>query len=191
VANPGCYPTSAILALAPLLRESLIDSNGIVVDSKSGVSGGGRTPKPQFHFPEANESLMAYGVGKHRHTPEIDQVLGDAAGRRVEVVFTPHLIPMDRGILTTAYAAIDEGMTAERLMDALHAAYDDEPFVRVVADLPRTRDVAHTNFCNVTARVFRGRAIIVSVIDNLIKGAAGAAVQNFNVMHGFPETTAL
>lgn len=193
VANPGCYPTSAILALAPLLRAGLIDPAGIVVDSKSGVSGAGRNPKPNLHFPEANESFAAYALGTHRHMPEIDQVLsGQLTGSgSLEVVFTPHLVPMDRGILSTCYAMPTKETDTDALNAALSAAYADEPFVHAVASPPTTKQVSGTNNCHLTARVVRGRAVIVSAIDNLLKGAAGAAVQNFNLMHGFEETTAL
>ncbi len=191
VANPGCYPTSAILALAPLLRANLIEPRGVVIDSKSGVSGAGRSPKPNFHFPECNESFSAYGVGTHRHMPEIDQVLSDAAGAALEVVFTPHLVPMDRGILSTCYATPTVGATAASLQAALTEFYADEPFVHVADRLPATKDVSTTNNCQLAIRLVRGRVIVVSVIDNLIKGASGAAVQNFNLMHGLPETTAL
>jgi N-acetyl-gamma-glutamyl-phosphate reductase len=191
VANPGCFPTSAILALAPLLKKKLIDPKGIIVDSKSGVSGAGRTLKLTTHYPECNESVSAYNVGRHRHTPEIDQVLSTAAGASVEVVFTPHLIPMDRGILTTAYSLPAGDLTEENVLDALREFYADEPFVRVIDHLPGTKDTADTNFCDVTARIVRGRVITISCLDNLIKGASGAAVQNFNLMYGYPETTAL
>ncbi|TWT37566.1 N-acetyl-gamma-glutamyl-phosphate reductase [Posidoniimonas corsicana] len=191
VANPGCYPTSAILALAPLLKAGLISGEGIVIDSKSGVSGAGRDPKPAFHFPECNESFTAYGVGVHRHMPEIDQVLTDAAGSGVEVLFTPHLVPMDRGILSTCYATPADGVDQDGLMSALADFYRDEPFVQVVEGLPATKHVAGTNNCHVTARLARGRAVVIAVIDNLIKGAAGAAVQNFNLMSGQEETLGL
>jgi N-acetyl-gamma-glutamyl-phosphate reductase len=191
VANPGCYPTSAILALTPLLKAGLIDSDDILVDSKSGVSGAGRTPKLGTHFPECNESLSAYGVGKHRHTPEIDQVIGRATGKTVSVIFTPHLIPMDRGILTTAYSKPTRDVSEAELLATLRDFYRDSPFVRVRDSLPSTKDVAHTNFCDITVRRVRQRVLTISCIDNLIKGASGAAVQNFNLMYGFPETTAL
>ncbi|MCA9210985.1 MAG: N-acetyl-gamma-glutamyl-phosphate reductase, partial [Planctomycetales bacterium] len=143
------------------------------------------------HFPECNESLSAYNVGGHRHTPEIDQILRRATGKSPTVVFTPHLIPMDRGILTTAYARPAADVSEDQLFDALQAAYRGKPFVRVVQHLPATKDVAYSNFCDITVRLVRGRVILVSCLDNLIKGAAGAAVQNFNLMFGFPETTAL
>ncbi len=191
VANPGCYPTSAILPLAPLLQAGVISPEEIIIDSKSGVSGAGRTPKANFHFPECNESFSAYGVGTHRHTPEIDQVLSDVAGAETQVIFTPHLVPMDRGILTTAYATPTKNLDAAAVLDVLRKVYAKEPFVRIVDALPATKDVVGTNYCDITARVVRGRVVIVSVIDNLIKGAAGAAVQNFNLMYGFDETTAL
>jgi N-acetyl-gamma-glutamyl-phosphate reductase len=191
VANPGCYPTSAILGLSPLLKKGLIATDGIILDSKSGVSGAGRTPKLTTHFPECNESLSAYNVGRHRHTPEIDQILGLAAGTKIEVVFTPHLIPMDRGILTTAYAQPVASVDQNDLLHAFQEMYAGEPFVHVVEHLPGTKEVSGTNFCHVTVRLVRGRVVVVSCIDNLIKGASGAAVQNFNLMFGFPETTAL
>jgi N-acetyl-gamma-glutamyl-phosphate reductase len=191
VANPGCYPTSAVLALAPLVRERLIDLESIIVDAKSGVSGAGREPKAHLHFPECNESVAAYGVGVHRHMPEIDHVLGLASRSPVHVVFTPHLIPMDRGILATAYAQPRETVSSDGLLRLYREYYRSEPFVRVVDRLPATKDVSHTNFCHVTVREVRGRIVAVSVIDNLIKGASGAAVQNFNLMYGFEETTAL
>lgn len=191
VANPGCYPTSTILALAPLLKLGIIEPDGIIVDSKSGVSGAGRTLKLNFHFPECNESFSAYGVGTHRHTPEIDQVLSVTSGLNVGVIFTPHLVPMDRGILTTAYSRPKKSVTQADVLAALRQFYEAEPFVRVVDDLPGTKGVSFTNYCDITARVVRDRIITVSCIDNLIKGAAGQAVQNFNLMYGFPETTAL
>lgn len=191
VANPGCYPTSTILPLAPLLQAKLIAPDDIIVDSKSGVSGAGRSPKPHLHFPEANENFSAYGVGVHRHMPEIDQVLTDAAGSAVNVIFTPHLVPMDRGILTTAYAKPVANVDAAAVMAHLRERYRNEPFVRVVDGLPTAKDVANTNYCDITVRFVRGRIVTISVIDNLIKGAAGAAVQNFNLMYGFDETTAL
>lgn len=191
VANPGCYPTGAILALYPLLRAGNIGSEGIIVDSKSGVSGAGRTPKPTLHFPECNESLGAYSVGTHRHMPEIDQFLSEAAQRPVEVIFTPHLVPMDRGILSTCYAMPTSSTTPDRLTDTLREYYEDEPFVDVVDHLPTTKHVSGTNRCHITTRVVRGRAVVISAIDNLIKGASGAAVQNFNLMYGFDEATAL
>lgn len=191
VANPGCYPTTAILALAPLLKAGLIEPHGLIIDSKSGVSGAGREPKLTTHFPECNESLSAYNIGRHRHTPEIEQVLQRASGQDIGLIFTPHLIPMDRGILTTAYSLPRGDVSEEQAFAALREFYAVEPFVRVVDHLPGTKDCVDTNFCDITVRRVRDRLITVSCIDNLIKGAAGAAVQNFNLMCGFPETTAL
>ena len=191
VANPGCYPTSAILALAPFLQKKIVSPEGIIVDSKSGVSGAGRNPKPHLHFPECNESFTAYGVGGHRHTPEIDLILGTCAEADVHVIFTPHLVPMDRGILTTTYSDPVGRTETKAVLEVLRKFYEDEPFVRVVDDLPTTKQVSGTNFCDVTARVVRDKVLTISVIDNLIKGASGAALQNFNLMYGFPETTAL
>ena len=191
VANPGCYPTAAILALAPLLKAGAIGPRGIVIDAKSGVSGAGRSPKPALHFPEANENLTPYGVGQHRHTPEIDLILSKWAEVETNVVFTPHLIPMDRGELITAYADTTGKTTTASLLKILEDYYADEPFVRVLEGLPGTKQVANTNFCDVTVRKVGDKAVVFGAIDNLIKGASGAAVQNFNLMHGFPETMAL
>lgn len=191
VANPGCYPTSAILPLAPLLKNKLIEPNDLIVDSKSGVSGAGRTLKLTAHFPECNESVSAYNIGRHRHQPEIEEVLSIAAGTSVEVVFTPHLIPMDRGILSTTYSRPTTQVTEEGLLQTMRDFYADEPFVRVVDHLPGTKDTTGTNFCDITARIVRGRVLTISCLDNLIKGASGAAVQNFNLLFGYPETTAL
>ena len=191
VANPGCYTSTSILALAPLLKAGMIEPKGIIIDAKSGVSGAGRTPKLGTLYSECNESLSAYGVGNHRHTPEIEQVLSDVSNSKVEVLFTPHLIPMDRGILATIYATPTHPVTTADVTSVLREHYAREPFVRVVEHLPRTKDVAHTNYCDITARVVRGRILIFAVLDNLIKGAAGVAVQNFNLMCGFDESTGL
>ena len=191
VANPGCYTSTAILGLAPFLCGGLIEPKDIIVDGKSGVSGAGRTAKPHLHYAECNESIAAYSVGSHRHEPEIDQVLSEASGVPVEVTFTPHLVPMDRGILCTIYARPKRPLSEADALQTMRSFYEGKPFVRVVSQLPSTKDVAHTNYCQMTARIARGRLVILSVIDNLIKGAAGVAVQNFNLMNGFPETTGL
>ena len=191
VANPGCYPTSAILPLAPLVKSGLIEPTDIIVDSKSGVSGAGRVPKLIWHFPECNESVSAYNVGRHRHTPEIEQIIGRASGKTVNLIFTPHLIPMDRGILSTTYSKPIGDLSEAQLFQTLREFYADEPFVRVVDHLPGTKDTTDTNFCDITVRVVRGRVLTISCLDNLIKGASGAAVQNFNLMYGFAEATAL
>jgi N-acetyl-gamma-glutamyl-phosphate reductase len=191
VANPGCYPTSAILALTPFVKAGLIDTTDIIVDSKSGVSGAGRTPKLTTHYPECNESISAYNVGRHRHMPEIEEITSRASGRDVKVIFTPHLVPMDRGILSTTYARPSGDLSEEGALATLRKFYENEPFVRVVDHLPGTKDSVDSNFCDITARMVRGRLITISCLDNLIKGASGAAVQNFNLMYGFAETTAL
>jgi N-acetyl-gamma-glutamyl-phosphate reductase len=191
VANPGCYPTSAILPLTPFVKAGLIAPRDIIVDAKSGVSGAGRSPKLTTHFPECNESISAYNVGRHRHTPEIEQILSKVSDNKVEVIFTPHLVPMDRGILATCYSQPLTELGEEQAIDTIREFYKREPFVRVVNHLPGTKDTTGTNFCDITARVVRGRLITISCLDNLIKGASGAAVQNFNLMHGFAETTAL
>jgi N-acetyl-gamma-glutamyl-phosphate reductase len=191
VANPGCYPTSAILPLAPLLRAGAVSEQDLIVDSKSGVSGAGRTPKLNTHFPECNESFSAYNVGKHRHTPEIQQILSSLVGRDVDLIFTPHLVPMDRGILTTAYAVRRDGRGQDELLQLLREAYAECPFVRIFDELPATKHTAHTNYCDISLRVVRNRVIVISSIDNLIKGASGAAVQNMNLMFDLPETMGL
>ncbi len=191
IANPGCYTSTAILGLAPFLCRRLVEPRDIIIDAKSGVTGAGRTPKPHLHYSECNESLSAYSVGGHRHQPEIDQVLSDASGQPVEVIFTPHLVPMDRGILCTMYARPLDELTQATALTALREFYKGKPFIRVVEHLPATKDVAHTNFCHITARRAGGRLIVLSVTDNLIKGAAGVAIQNFNLMNGFDETTGL
>jgi N-acetyl-gamma-glutamyl-phosphate reductase len=191
IANPGCYTSTSILALAPLLAGKFIEPRGIIIDAKSGVSGAGRSPKLTTLYPECNESVSAYAVGRHRHTPEIEQILTLATKQDVQVIFTPHLIPMDRGILCTIYATPTNDASEDQLMEAARAYYADKPFVRVVDHLPATKDVSGTNFCDISIRIVRGRVLILSCTDNLLKGASGVAVQNFNLMHGFDETTAL
>jgi N-acetyl-gamma-glutamyl-phosphate reductase len=188
VANPGCYPTAALLPLAPLAAAGLLVAGAdVIVDAKSGVSGAGKTPSERTHFSECHGSLSAYGVFAHRHGAEIEQGLGRS------VTFTPHLVPLDRGILATIYVRVAPGTTEEALGDVYQRAYAGEPFVRLVgAALPEIKHVAHTNFCDIGWRVDpSGRVVIVSVIDNLLKGASGQAVQNMNVMLGVPETAGL
>src|SRR5438067_6121027 len=188
VANPGCYPTATLLALAPLVEAGLLAANAdVIVDAKSGVSGAGKTPSERTHFSECHGSLSAYGVFNHRHGVEIEQGVGR------QVTFTPHLVPLDRGILSTIYVRVAPGTTEEALGDIYEQAYKAARFVRLVGSaLPEIKHVAHTNFCDIGGRVDpSGRAILVSVIDNLLKGAAGQAVQNLNVMLGVDERTAL
>jgi N-acetyl-gamma-glutamyl-phosphate reductase len=188
VANPGCYPTAALLAIVPLITAGLLVKGAdIIVDAKSGVSGAGKTPSDRTHFSEVHGSLSAYGVLGHRHGAEIDQGLGIAA------TFTPHLLPLDRGILETIYVRVPAGTTSERIGEAFERAYAGERFVRLTGtDLPEIKHVAHTNFCDIGWRVDDGgRLVLVSVIDNLLKGASGQAVQNMNVMLGLPESNGL
>jgi N-acetyl-gamma-glutamyl-phosphate reductase len=196
VANPGCYPTGAILALAPLLKEKLVDSDTIIVDSKTGVSGAGRMAlKLDFHFPELNESMKAYNVGVHRHTPEMEQEMGVLTGKPVTISFTPHLIPVTRGIMTTAYAKLLGPATTEDLTERFRAFYKDDYFVYVLdaGNYPATKDVYASNFCHIGLKVDErtGRVVVLSAIDNLVKGMAGEAVQNMNLVCGFDERTGL
>jgi N-acetyl-gamma-glutamyl-phosphate reductase len=191
VANPGCYATSAIVPLAPLVKSGLFETEDIIIDSKSGVSGAGRSPKLMTHFPECNESMSAYNVGRHRHTPEIEQMIRRHAGARPQVIFTPQLAPMDRGILSTIYIKPKGKVAEEDVMAILRQAYTGERFIRIVDHLPATKDTVDTNFCDVTARVVSGRVLLISCLDNLVKGAAGAAVQNFNCVFGLPESLGL
>lgn len=191
VANPGCYPTSAILALAPLLKSKLISPYDIIVNSMSGVSGAGRSSDPAFQYCMSNESVKAYGVGTHRHAPEISQYCSLVAEEQCELLFTPHLVPMHRGIFTTCYVRPKDGISANDAMSALRGAYREEQFVRVIDHPVETKNVANTNYCDLAVFENGDRLVVVSAIDNLIKGAAGAAVQNFNLMCGYQETTAL
>ncbi len=188
VANPGCYPTASLLAIAPLADAGvLVQSADVIIDAKSGVSGAGKTPKAHTHFSEVHGSLSAYGVFGHRHGAEIEQ------GLERTVTFTPHLVPLDRGILATIYVRVAPGTTEEALETIYQRAYGNDVFIRLTgAALPEIKHVAHTNFCDVGWRVSPdGRAILVSAIDNLLKGASGQAVQNMNVMLGVPEGTGL
>ena len=189
VANPGCYPTAALLALLPLAKAGLLDASaGVVIDAKSGISGAGRAPSDRTHFSENHGSVAAYGVFSHRHVAEMEQELGATA------TFVPHLVPLDRGILETIYARLKSGVTDAQVADALKHAYVNEPFVRLTGDaLPEIKHVAWTNFCDIGWRVDAksGRLVLVACLDNLVKGAAGQALQNFNVACGFDERTAL
>jgi len=192
VANPGCYPTCSVLAIAPILKAGLIEPTGIVVNAVSGVSGAGRTPALKFHFPERNENFEPYGIAGHRHMPEIEQTLKAITGKEVNVVFMPHLSPMDRGMLCSIYATPTRGVKREELTEILKAAYAKAPFVRVRTDVvPATKYVSYTNFCDVAAYVAKGKVVLFSALDNLIKGASGQAIQNMNLMFGLDERTGL
>jgi len=195
VANPGCYPTGVILGLAPLLKKKLIDGASIVIDSKSGVSGAGRSPSLAHHYPEVNEGFLAYKIGSHRHTPEIEQELSLLAGGKITVSFTPHLVPMNRGILSTIYAKLTVPADTGALLEVLQESYRNEPFVRVLSAgrFPNTRYVRASNFCDIGVHADQrtGRVVVVTAIDNLVKGASGQAIQNMNLLSGFEETTGL
>ncbi len=198
VANPGCYPTSAVLPLAPLLAADLIEAENIIVDSASGTSGAGRSSfSLGFHFSEVIGDYKAYNVGGHRHTPEIEQGLGDAINKSTfpPVIFTPHLLPIARGILSTSYAKLKKEVSSEEVYEVLSQKYAAEPFVRVLepGQLPQVKQVAGSNFCDIGAVVNSrsGKLIAIGAIDNLLKGASGQAVQNMNIMCGFEETEGL
>jgi len=194
VGNPGCYPTAALLAVIPLLRSGKVSARGVILDAKSGVSGAGRGATMGTHFSEVNENVKPYNVTGHRHTPEIEQELTAQLGAPVAVTFTPHLIPMTRGILVTAYLPLAGSLTTDEATAILGEAYAGEPFVRVLdGDLPQTKATSGSNFCDVAVRVDRRGATVIAMaaLDNLVKGASGQAVQNMNVMYGFPETLGL
>ncbi|MBN1488465.1 MAG: N-acetyl-gamma-glutamyl-phosphate reductase [Phycisphaerae bacterium] len=192
VANPGCYPTAAVLGAAPFVEAGLVDPQDIIVNAASGISGAGREPKQEHHFPERNENFEAYKVGEHRHMVEIERMLDGCAPKgRTNVLFVPHLVPMERGILTTTYLKPLQPVSVEHAAQTLAQAYADEPFVRLRSGMPCTRDVARTNLCDLTVRVAKGRLIVVSAIDNMVKGAAGQAIQNMNLMCGLDETAGL
>ncbi|MEE9251752.1 MAG: N-acetyl-gamma-glutamyl-phosphate reductase [Thermodesulfobacteriota bacterium] len=195
VANPGCYPESSILALAPLLIEHLIEEDNIIIDAKSGVSGAGRSPALANNFCEVNEAVIAYKIGEHRHKPEIEEALSKLSGLNVKVTFTPHLIPMDRGILSTIYVRLKKDLVTGELLEIYRVFYKNKQFVRICPEntFPSTSNVRGSNFADIGLRVnpHNGTAIIVSVIDNLVKGASGQAVQNMNLMLGFPENEGL
>lgn len=195
VANPGCYTTCSILTLYPMVKEGLIDPNSIIIDAKSGTSGAGRGAKVNNLFCEVNESMKAYGVGTHRHTPEIEEQIGYACGKDVKLIFTPHLVPMNRGILVTAYANLTKEVTYEEVKAVYDKYYADEFFVRVLNQdvCPETRWVEGSNFVDVNFKIEprTNRLIMMGALDNLVKGAAGQAVQNMNLMFGLDETEGL
>ena len=197
VANPGCYPTSVILGLAPLLAQGIVDTDTIVIDSKSGVSGAGREPRPGFHFPETFGNFSAYNIaGQHRHIGEMEQELSSLAGADVRITFSPHLLPVSRGILSTIYVRPAVEVSDDKLYSVYQEYYRGEPFIRINGPggiLPSLKDVRGTNLCFIGSRLDprTGTIIIVSCIDNLVKGASGQAVQNMNLMVGFNETSGI
>ncbi len=195
VANPGCYPTSSILALAPLVNNDSTKENDIIIDAKSGVTGAGRTLSLATHFPEVNENTRAYQVVGHRHIPEIEEQLSKLAKRKIIITFVPHLVPINRGILCTCYAALKQKTDTKYLLKLYQDFYKEEPFVEILPQgrFPQTKEVLDSNRCRIgiTINERSGRAIIISAIDNLAKGAATQAVQNMNIMCGFEETMGL
>jgi N-acetyl-gamma-glutamyl-phosphate reductase len=195
IGNPGCYPTSVLLPLLPLVKEPFVDLENVVADSKSGTSGAGRSVSLATHFCEVNEGFKAYKVGEHRHNPEMDEVLSLFAGRTIHITFTPHLVPMTRGMLTTMYVGLREPIATREVASRLDSFYGDKPFVRICqpGTFPNTMYVKGTNYCDIGLTVAKGtrRLIMVSAIDNLVKGASGQAVQNMNIMFGFPEAAGL
>ena len=193
VAVPGCYVTSALLPLIPLLREKVVSPDDIIIDSKSGISGAGKKLTPQVHYCESAESFKAYGMFKHRHTPEIDQELSAFAGSKVNVTFTPHLLPVIRGILSTIYVKLAEGKTPDDVAAAWKKYYENEFFMRVreTGTSVELRHIVNSNFCDMSYTPGPDRIIITSALDNLVKGASGAALQDFNIMFGFPESEGL
>jgi N-acetyl-gamma-glutamyl-phosphate reductase len=193
IANPGCYATSAILALAPVLVEGLIEPDSIIIDSMSGVSGAGRKAAIEYSFSEVNENVKAYRIGDHQHIPEIETVLGQISEEDVKITFTPHLIPITRGIYSTTYAQLSRAFSDNDVKSAFQKHYADKPFVRLPSSIPEIRRVTNTNFIDIYTKVLpeRNQLIIISTLDNLVKGAAGQAVQNMNLVCEFPETEGL
>lgn len=195
IANPGCYPTSVALGVAPLLKEGLADTRSLIIDAKSGVTGAGRGLTQGTHYPDVNEAFAPYKVAQHRHTPEIEQTLSGLAGEEIRVTFVPHLLPVNRGIVSTIYTGIKKELSAREAEDLYQAFYQDEPFVRVMAPggIANLRNVQCSNYCDISLHPDprTGRLIIVSAIDNMIKGAAGQAVQNMNIVTGQPEDRGL
>jgi len=195
IANPGCYPTAVLLSVLPLIKENLIDPSQLVIDAKSGISGAGNKPNQMTHYSETNENTAIYKIHEHQHIPEIEQAITNFAGKTAPVTFTTHLVPMTRGIISTSYAPVTSGVTEKQLTNALEETYANHPFVRIVKETNKfgTNQVYGSNFCDVHVRLDprTNRATIVSVIDNLVKGAAGQAIQNMNVQFGLDQTSGL
>ncbi|OIP37743.1 N-acetyl-gamma-glutamyl-phosphate reductase [Candidatus Desantisbacteria bacterium CG2_30_40_21] len=192
IANPGCYPTTVILGCAPLIKQKIVKLE-IIVDSKSGISGAGKTPSPTTHFVNRYENFTAYNIGVHRHIPEMEQELSMLAGSEVRVIFSPHLLPINRGMLSTMYLTLEKEITQDDLSSLYQGFYQDEPFIRILDKIPQTADVRETNYCDIWVNLDKrtNKVIIVSAIDNLTKGASGQAVQNMNIMYGWDETIGL
>jgi len=191
VANPGCYPTGALLAIAPLLKKGLIETSSIIVNAVTGASGAGKNPSEKFHFPNMNENLFAYSIGNHRHMPEIEQIASDVSGKKITVLFQPHVGPFDRGILSTVYCQPRKNLSNEELLELYNDFYKAEPFVQVSKVAPAVKDVAGTNYCHIFVTNVKGRIVCFSAIDNLVKGASGQAIQNMNIVFELEETLGL
>jgi N-acetyl-gamma-glutamyl-phosphate reductase len=191
IANPGCYPTGAILAIAPLLKEGLVETDSIIVNAVTGISGAGRNPSSKFHFPNMNENLFAYGIGSHRHMPEMEQIASEIAGCNVQILFQPHAGPFDRGILSTVYCQPRGKVTGGQLSKLYNDFYAGEPFVQIRNEAPAVKDVAGTNYCHIFPTLVKGRIVSFSAIDNLVKGASGQAIQNMNIIFDLEETLGL
>ena len=195
IANPGCYTTGAPLALAPAIKAGLVSTEGIIVDSKSGVTGAGRKPNQGNHYPELNEGFHAYKVANHRHTPEIEQTLSRLSGKKVTITFVPHLLPVNRGIISTCYARINDGVTFEQIRAEYEKFYENEFFVRLLPDGANAdiHNIKYSNFCDISLHHDKrtNTLVAISAIDNMVKGAAGQAIQNMNIIFGLDETTGL
>jgi N-acetyl-gamma-glutamyl-phosphate reductase len=191
IANPGCYPTGALLAVAPLLKEAIVETDSIIVNAITGISGAGRNPSSKFHFPNMNENFFAYGIGSHRHMPEMEQVASEIAEADVNILFQPHAGPFDRGILSTVYCQPKGKTNSEQLAKLYEDFYTDEPFVQIRNDAPGVKEVAWTNYCHIFVSCVKGKIVVFSAIDNLVKGASGQAIQNMNIIFGFDETVGL
>ena len=191
VANPGCYPTGASLAVAPLLKAGLVETEMIIVNAVTGASGAGKNPSVKFHFPNMNENLFPYGIGTHRHSPEIEQITSEVAGKKVTVLFQPHVGPFDRGILSSVYCKPKKKLDNERLQKLYRDFYQGEPFVQILKNAPAVKDVAGTNYCHVFPAFLKDMFVCFSAIDNLVKGASGQAIQNMNIIFGLDEKMGL
>jgi N-acetyl-gamma-glutamyl-phosphate reductase len=191
IANPGCFPTGAILAVAPLLKNGLIETDSIIVNAVTGTSGAGKNPSVKFHFPNMNENFFGYGIGTHRHMPEMEQIAGEIVGTDVQMLFQPHVGPFDRGILSTVYCKPKQNTTGEKLMKLYEDFYAGEQFVQVCKEAPAVKNVAGTNYCHIYPAYVKGKVVVFSAIDNLVKGASGQAIQNMNIIFGLEESLGL
>ncbi len=191
IANPGCFPTTTLLASAPLLKEGLVETEGVIVNSVTGISGAGKNPNALFHYPNMNENLFAYGIGTHRHMPEMEQIASELAGQDVDILFQPHAGPFDRGILSTVYFKPRTEISSDQLLTLFHEFYRDERFVQICQASPNLKHVARTNYCHLFPCVVKDRVVVFSAIDNLVKGASGQAIQNMNLMFGLDESLGL